>query len=120
MSAYLLTPLAKADIFDIWSYIAEENENAADQVEQAIFDACDFVAESPMQGHYRPDLTALPLPGAPGLAFETWETANSNRARMGRQDPVGRGFNSGITHHRNRRSVSGCSLFTRANHAHGK
>lgn len=61
MSAYLLTPLAKADIFDIWSYIAEDNENAEDRVEQAIFDACDFVAESPMRGHFRPDLTVRPL-----------------------------------------------------------
>ena len=40
MSTYALTPLAKADIFKIWSYIAEESENAADRVEQAIYDAC--------------------------------------------------------------------------------
>jgi plasmid stabilization system protein ParE len=26
MSGYLLTPLAKADIFDIWSYIADGSE----------------------------------------------------------------------------------------------
>jgi plasmid stabilization system protein ParE len=29
MSAYVLTPLAKADIFDIWTYIAENGEPAA-------------------------------------------------------------------------------------------
>jgi len=39
MSAYALTPLAKADIFDIWSFIAEGSEKAADRVEQAIYDA---------------------------------------------------------------------------------
>lgn len=39
MSAYVLTPLAKADIFDIWSYIADNSETAADRVEQVIFDA---------------------------------------------------------------------------------
>ena len=39
MSGYALTPLAKADIFDIWSYIAEDNEDAATRVEQAIYDA---------------------------------------------------------------------------------
>jgi plasmid stabilization system protein ParE len=61
MSAYALTPLAKADIFEIWSYIAEESENAADRVEQAIYDACAFVAEAPMRGHSRPDLTTRPL-----------------------------------------------------------
>jgi plasmid stabilization system protein ParE len=51
MSGYLLTPLAKADIFDIWSYIADGSEDAADRVEQAIYKACAFVAEEPSRGH---------------------------------------------------------------------
>ena len=29
MKAYLLTPLAKADIFHVWTYIAADNEDAA-------------------------------------------------------------------------------------------
>ncbi|HXR37513.1 MAG TPA: hypothetical protein VN776_00385 [Terracidiphilus sp.] len=29
MSIYVLTPLARSDIFDIWSYIAEDSEDAA-------------------------------------------------------------------------------------------
>jgi plasmid stabilization system protein ParE len=58
---FVLTQLAKTDIFEIWSYIAERNEQAADRVEQAIFDACAFVAESPMRGHTRADLTARSL-----------------------------------------------------------
>ena len=57
MSAYAVTPLAKADIFDIWSYIAEDSEGAADRVERATSDACAFVAEVPMRGHSRPDIT---------------------------------------------------------------
>ena len=61
MSAYSLTPLAKADIFEIWSYIADRSEDAADRVELAIYEACAFVAEAPMRGHSRTDLTALPL-----------------------------------------------------------
>ena len=61
MSIYALTPLAKADIFNIWSYIADDNENAADRVEQAIYDACAFVAEAPLRGHSRPDLTTRSL-----------------------------------------------------------
>jgi plasmid stabilization system protein ParE len=61
MSGYALTPLAKADIFDIWSYIAEDNEDAATRVEQAIYDACAFVAEAPLRGHSRPDLTTRAL-----------------------------------------------------------
>jgi antitoxin ParD1/3/4 len=61
MSGYALTPLAKADIFDIWAYIADANEGAADRVEQAIYDVCAFVAEAPIRGHTRPDLTTRPL-----------------------------------------------------------
>ena len=61
MSAYALTPLAKADIFDIWSYIADDSEDAADRVEQSIYDACTFVAEAPLRGHSRPDLTTRSL-----------------------------------------------------------
>jgi plasmid stabilization system protein ParE len=36
MSAYALTPLAKTDIFRIWSYIAENSVDAAERVEQAV------------------------------------------------------------------------------------
>ena len=61
MSVYALTPRATADIFDIWSYIAGDNQDAADRVEQAIYDACAFVAEAPMRGHSWPDLTTRPL-----------------------------------------------------------
>lgn len=57
MSVYVLTPLAKADIFEIWSYIAEDSEETADRVEQAIYDACALLAEGPSRGHSRPDLT---------------------------------------------------------------
>ena len=61
MSDYVLTPLAKADAFEIWSYIADHNEEAADRVERAIYEACAFVAEGPMRGHARPDLTTRSL-----------------------------------------------------------
>ena len=61
MRAYVLTPLAKADIFNIWCYIADDNEDAADRVEQAIHNACAFVTEAPMSGHSRPDITTRSL-----------------------------------------------------------
>jgi plasmid stabilization system protein ParE len=61
MSAYALTPLAKADVFDIWRYIADNSEDAADRVEQAIYDACALLAEAPRRGHFRPDLTPRSL-----------------------------------------------------------
>jgi plasmid stabilization system protein ParE len=57
MGGYALTPLAKADVFEIWSFIANHSEDAANRVEQAIYDACAFVAEAPMRGHTRADLT---------------------------------------------------------------
>ena len=61
MSGYVLTPLAKADIFDIWTYVAENSEPVADRVEEAIYDACAFLAEGTLRGHSRPDLTSRPL-----------------------------------------------------------
>jgi plasmid stabilization system protein ParE len=61
MRGYDLTPLAKADIFEIWAHIADDNEDAADSVEQAIYGACEFVAESPLRGHSRKDLTPRAL-----------------------------------------------------------
>jgi len=57
MSVYVLTPLARSDIFGIWSYLADRNEDAADRVERAVYEACAFVAEAPLRGHSRPDLT---------------------------------------------------------------
>ena len=61
MSVYALTPLAKADIFDIWCYLAEDSEDAAERVEQAVYDACALVAQGPGRGHSRPDLTSRSL-----------------------------------------------------------
>ena len=37
MNKYLFTPQALADLFDIWSFIANDNPSAADEVEQAVF-----------------------------------------------------------------------------------
>lgn len=61
MSGYGLTPLAKADIFEIWSYIARDSVEAADRVEQAIYDACALLAKAPWSGHVRQDVTNRPL-----------------------------------------------------------
>lgn len=47
MSGYALTPLPKSDIFDIWRYIAMDNLQVAELVEQAIYDACELLAEGP-------------------------------------------------------------------------
>jgi plasmid stabilization system protein ParE len=61
MNNYVLTPLAQADIFYIWSYIASDNEDAAERVENAIFDACSFVATNPLSGRRRPNISKRPV-----------------------------------------------------------
>lgn len=61
MTGYQLTPQALDDLFDIWSYIAQDSPAAADRVEQAIYLACERLVGSPLIGMIRKDLTALPV-----------------------------------------------------------
>ncbi len=61
MSAYQFTTKASEDILDIWSFIAQDNPDAANRVEAAIFRACEFLARSPLAGSIRKDLTRLHL-----------------------------------------------------------
>ena len=61
MSDYALTPFAKADVFQIWCYIAGQSEEAANRVEQAIYDACAFIADAPSHGHARSQVTSRRL-----------------------------------------------------------
>ena len=72
MSGYQLTPLAIADLFEIWSFIAEDNPPAAERVEQAVFHACQLLADSPLLGKIRTDLTLLPVRVWPVQAFFTY------------------------------------------------
>jgi toxin ParE1/3/4 len=37
MSRYQFTPQATSDLFDIWSFIAQDNPEAADRLEVAVF-----------------------------------------------------------------------------------
>lgn len=61
MSQYQFTPQALDDLFDIWSYIAQDSPAAADRVEEAIYQACELLAKSPLAGTVRKDLTSLPV-----------------------------------------------------------
>lgn len=61
MSGYQFTPQAVRDLLEIWSFIAHDNIDAADRVEAAVFRACDLLAESPLAGRIRKDVTPLPL-----------------------------------------------------------
>lgn len=57
MKAYCLSTIAEQDIDDIVSYIAHENPNAALKLLDTIYEAMDTIAENPMLGHKREDLT---------------------------------------------------------------
>jgi antitoxin ParD1/3/4 len=61
MSSYQFTPQAVEDLFEIWSYIAGDDLDAANRVEEAIYAACAILADAPRAGSIREDLTALPL-----------------------------------------------------------
>ena len=61
MNQYRLAPEAAADLFEIWSYIADDDPKAANRVEDAIHAACALLAENPLAGSVRKELTNLPL-----------------------------------------------------------
>ena len=61
MNEYVLAKPAEEDIFSIWSYIASDSVEAADRVESEIYSACRFLANHPLAGHVRPDLTGHPV-----------------------------------------------------------
>jgi plasmid stabilization system protein ParE len=61
MEKYELTPEAVSDLFEIWNFINQDNPEAADRVEKAVLRACDLLADSPLAGRVRKDLTPLPL-----------------------------------------------------------
>ncbi len=61
MSKYQFTPQAVADRFEIWTFIAQDNPTAADRVEEAVYRACNFLADSPLVERMRKDLTPLPV-----------------------------------------------------------
>jgi plasmid stabilization system protein ParE len=58
---YQLTPRELDDLSDIWEFIAEDNESAANRVESAILSACESLARHPMLGSKRSEITPLPV-----------------------------------------------------------
>lgn len=61
MSARLkLSGPARADLLEIWLYIAEDNPGAADRLLERIHRRCEALARMPKLGRLRPDL-------APGI-----------------------------------------------------
>lgn len=61
MSRFVLTPAARADLLDIFDYIAQDNPDAARRVISEIRAAMRKLAERPEMGHFRRDLATEPL-----------------------------------------------------------
>jgi antitoxin ParD1/3/4/toxin ParE1/3/4 len=62
MSAYVVSPQAEEDVFEIWRYLADvAGVRFADQVESELFDDFALLARSPGLGHKRQDLTRFPV-----------------------------------------------------------
>ncbi|MGA2200450.1 MAG: type II toxin-antitoxin system RelE/ParE family toxin [Terriglobales bacterium] len=57
MSAYVLSPDALQDLQDIWDFVALDNADAADKLEDEFFNAFEKLARQPRMGHSRLDLT---------------------------------------------------------------
>jgi len=62
MSSFVLSPEAEEDMFEIWSYLANDvNVEFADQIESNLFDAFALLSRNPGLGHKRQDLTSIPV-----------------------------------------------------------
>ena len=61
MSGYSLSPQAVEDLFEIWQYIAQDSEDAANRVQSEFFDTFGKLARTPGQGHRRRNLTTKPV-----------------------------------------------------------
>ncbi len=53
---FVLTPEARADLIEIWSYIAEDSIDAADQTLARLHDPFTRLGRTPGMGHQREDL----------------------------------------------------------------
>lgn len=63
MGNFIVAPVARADLHEIWDYYAGEIQDVdvADRIRDELFAAFDALANTPGMGHYRSDLVAEPL-----------------------------------------------------------
>jgi toxin ParE1/3/4 len=63
MSDFLIAPVARMDLDEIWEYYAIELQNpgAADRIRDEIFAALQILARTPAMGHFRGDLAREPV-----------------------------------------------------------
>ena len=57
MPEYILAKSARVDLIEIWTYLADKNLDAAEEILDEIHSAFDLLAHSPKLGHLREDLT---------------------------------------------------------------
>jgi toxin ParE1/3/4 len=56
MSGYIFHPEVFDDIADIWDYIAEDDPDAADRMQERFYDTISALPPFPHRGHWRTDL----------------------------------------------------------------
>lgn len=61
MSKYIVSPEARADLNEIWDYIAQDDFDAADRWIRTLRDSIELLARVPGMGHTRKDLTDCPV-----------------------------------------------------------
>ena len=61
MKRYALSPQAVEDLYEIWQFIAQDSEEAANRVRREFSQTFDSLARMPGQGHRRMDLTRRPF-----------------------------------------------------------
>jgi plasmid stabilization system protein ParE len=61
MASYFVTVAAQGDIEDIVATVADNNAEAAEVLEERIYEAFELLAQMPGVGHHREDLTSLPV-----------------------------------------------------------
>jgi len=62
MSGYIVSPQADEDIFEVWRYLYERaGVEVANRVESEFYAVFDALAQNPLIGHKRSDLTSYPV-----------------------------------------------------------
>ena len=61
MERYTVAPETLQDLQDIWDFIARDNPETADHLQEEFFGAFGGLAAMPGKGHTREDLTDLPV-----------------------------------------------------------
>jgi len=58
MTSLVLTRQARADLDEIWFYVAQDSLEAADRLVDRIFEKCGLIADSPRIGRECPEIVA--------------------------------------------------------------